>query len=440
VPRARVVLTPRGWGLLAGGFLALLLGALAVSPLILLIGVVVSVFAGAEVVVFAVATRWLAPDALAVRRYENTSQLPVDGLGTMAVELDRGPGAGAYVEVFDRPPEALSPVVGSPRLATWWSPGRAIRLAYAYHAERRGAYEIGPVIVVAHDPVGLAFRIATLDSRWPVEAVPQAAYWRGDLTERLRSAPLGQVLVDLRGRGSEFRSLREYQASDDFRTIVWKRSTFERLYVRESESENRNEVALLLDSSRSMAVGLPGGDALDRAVDAAVLVARYAFSQGDHVALLVHSDQPQAFVPLGRGIDHSVAIDRALAAATCTGGAFRFGSALQLLGDRLSRPTAIFAFTALDSDPPAEVVARLRSVGHRLYVFAPEVKAQFPPLADPFEARVIDFSSVPERVRQARAVEAVRARGIPIATYGRAGLPDLVASQFAQLRVGSGGG
>jgi uncharacterized protein (DUF58 family) len=440
VPRARVVLTPRGWGLLAGGFLALLLGALAVSPLILLIGVVVSVFAGGEVVVFAFATRWVAPDALSVRRYENSSQLAVDGLGTMALEIERGPGPGAYVEVFDRTPEPLRPVVGTPRLATWWASGRPVRLAYAYRADRRGAYEIGPVIVVAHDPIGLAFRIATLEGRWPVEAVPQAAYWRADLTERLRSAPLGQVLVDLRGRGSEFRSLREYEASDDFRTIVWKRSTFERLYVRESESENRNEIALLLDTSRAMAVGLPGGDALDQAVDAALLIARYAFSQGDHVALLLHSDQPQVFLPLGRRIDHSVSIDRALAAATCTGTTFRFGSALQLLGDRLSRPTAIFAFTALGSEPPIEVVARLRSAGHRLFVFVPDPIAQFPPLPDPFHASVVEFSSVPERARQMRAVEIARARGIPTSTYGRAGLPDLVASQFAQLRAGAAGG
>lgn len=435
--RARVVMTPRGWGFLAGGFLALLLGAISVNPLILLIGIVVTVFAGGEIVVFVLSTRWLDPDRIAVRRSENTSQLPVGGTGTMALEVDRAAGPGAYVEVYDRPPEAFRPVAGSPRLTTWWSAGAPLRLAYAYRAERRGAYEIGPVLFVAHDPIGLAFRVAAVDARWPVEAVPQAAYWRGDLTERLRQAPLGQVLVDLRGHGSEFRSLREYEAADDFRTIVWKRSTFERLYVRESESENRNEVAILLDTGRSMAIGLAGGDALDQAVDAAVIVARYAFSQGDHVALLIHSDRTQTFVPLGRGIDHSVAIDRALAAATCGPAVFRFGAALDLLIDRLQRPTAILAFTALDTEPTGDELRRLEAAGHRLFVFAPEPAGQFPPLPDPFAEQVLDFSASPERERYARAVADARSLGVPVSTYGRTGLPEIVAARYAQLRAGS---
>ncbi|HXW67541.1 MAG TPA: DUF58 domain-containing protein [Thermoplasmata archaeon] len=437
---ARVLPTPRGWGLVAGGLLALLVGYLALNLLILLLGVLVLAFAAIELLGFAWATRSLASDAFTAQRSENSSQVAVGGTGTMALRLDRGPGAGCFVEIYDRLPEAFHPLAGEPRLLSWWGPGETKRLAYAYRPERRGAFEIGPTILVAHDPVGLAFRIATVETRWPVEVIPASSIWRTDLVSRLRSEPVGEILAARRGAGSEFRSLREYDAADDFRSIVWKRSTLEQLYVRETESENRNDLLLLLDVSRAMALGVAGADALDQAVDAALLVARYAFSQGDQVGVLLFTDGPVEFLEVDHRLEHRAQVDRTLSAAAIEPGTFRFGTALAYLAPRLRRPTAIFAFTALEPgrEPPGAVLADLRRAGHRLHVFAPDPAGMFPPVAEPFAAELVDFSVGPEEARARAAAEAVRSIGVPVTSFDRGSLRGEVAGGYARLRGGGG--
>ena len=436
---ARPVLSPRGWGLAAGGLLALLVGYLALNLLVLLIGVLVLAFVAIELFAFASATRGLTSEAFSAQRSENSSQVAVGGSATMALRLERGAGAGCFVEIYDRQPEAFRTTVGSPRLLSWWAPGEAKHLAYAYRPERRGTFEIGPTIVVAHDPVGLAFRLAVVDTRWPVEVIPQSAYWRADLASRLRSEPVGEILAAPRGAGSEFRSLREYDPADDFRSIVWKRSTLERLYVRETESENRNDIVLLLDVSRAMGIGVAGADALDQSVDAALLVARYAFGQGDQVGALLFTDRPVAFLPVDHRLEHRVEVDRTLSGAAIEPGHFRLGTALGYLAPRLERPSAILAFSALEPgrEPPGPAVGELHRAGHRLYVFAPDPVGMFPPVADPLAARLLAFSERPEAARARSAVDAVRSIGVSVTTFDRASLRGEVAGRYARLRGGA---
>jgi uncharacterized protein (DUF58 family) len=440
VARSRVVQTPRGWGLLAGGLFALAIGYLALNLLLLLVGVVAVAFVGADLVVFATVTRHFTPNDFAVQRSENSALLAVGTVGTMAVRVECRRRMGFYAEVYDRLPEGFLPLAGSPHLLTWWEPGTSKSLAYAYRTGQRGASEIGPTIVVAHDTFGLAFRVAVVENRWPVEVVPQVALWKTEITVRLRNELVGRVMTRPRGFGTEFRSLREYQESDDFRSIVWKRSTFERLLVKETEVENRVDVALLVDVTRPMGRGVPGSEALDLAVDAALLVSRYAFSQGDRVAVLLFTDRPVAFLPLARTADHSFNVDRVLGEARVEPGAFQLEAAIRFLGDRLRQPSAVFAFTALD--PPADLYGRglshFRAAGHRLFTFVPDPLRIFPPLPDSLAERTVRFAAGPEVARRERAVGRLRGTGVPVATYGHSDLFGQVTARYVRLRVGGG--
>ena len=437
--RSRVVLTPRGWGVVAGSLVALGVAYLSLNVLPLLVGVFLAAFVVADLVGFALATQGFDAMGFDARRGENSSQVAVGATGTMALRLASRRRFGFYAEVYDRQPEEFTTLAGSPHLLTWWEPGAALTLAYAYRPTQRGSFELGPTSIVAHDTFGFAFRVARLETRWPVDVVPQVAYWRNEITARLRSEMVGQVLANRIGFGTEFRSLREYQSEDDFRSIVWKRSTFERLFVRESEVENRNEIALLLDLTRPMTVGVPGSDALDQAVDAALLVARYAFSQGDRVAVLLYGDGPVAWLPLGGRLEHTFEVDRLLGSAAVQTGEFPLESALDYLADNLARPATVLAFTALEpfSEGAAAAYGRLRGRGHRLYAFVPDLLGQLPEPSEPLARRTLRFSAGPEAERRSAAVQRLRDAGVRVAVYDRENLFSQVTARYARLRAGA---
>lgn len=435
----RAVLTPRGWSLIAGGLLALLLGFLALNLLLVLVGVAVVAFASADLLMFGWNTRDFQRSDFRVQRSENTSLLGIGDTGTMAVRVESTRSTGFYAELFDRQSDGFEIVAGSPHLTSWWSPGGAKNLVYAYHPLRRGILELGPVFVTAHDAFGLAFRMTSLEVPWPVEVLPQVALWKTEINARLRGQMIGHLLSHRGGIGTEFRSLRDYQDSDDYRTIVWKRSTFEHLLVRESEVENRINVALLIDVSRSMSTGPPGVEALDLAVEASLLLARYAFSQGDRVAVLLYTDRPVAFLPLGRHVEQSFEVDRVIGEATIASGTFNLDAALSHLTDGLRHPTAIFAFTALDpmSRTPTAGYGRLRSAGHRLFAFVPDLLGFYPTPNDPLARRITEFAVAPERRRRTEAVGRLVATGVPVTMYDRRSLLDQVTTRYASLRGGA---
>jgi uncharacterized protein (DUF58 family) len=439
--RSRVVQTPRGWGLLAGALVALTVGFLALNPLLLLVGVVALAFVGADLLAFAYATRDFGADHFALQRTENSTLVPAGGIGTMAVRLESHRPTGFYAEIYDRVPEGLVPVAGSPHLLTWWAPGATQELAYAYRGELRGVHEVGPTVVLAHDTFGLAFRVARLDDRWPVEVVPQAALWKTEITERLRRETVGRVLGGPRGRGSEFRSLREYQQSDDFRTIVWKRSTFERLLVKESQAENRIDVALLLDVTAPMGEGRSGAEALDLAVEASLLIARYAFGEGDRIAVLLYGEGPVRFLPLDRTADHGFQVDRILGSAEVQPGLFRLEDAAQYLAQELHAPCSVFAFTALEPPPTFDRggLTQLRKAGHRLFAFVPDPLALFPAPVDPLDCTALRLVGAPEAARRRTAIEQLRGAGGTVTPYGRSDLIDAVTARYVRLRMGAGG-
>jgi uncharacterized protein (DUF58 family) len=75
---------------------------------------------------------------------------------------------------------------------------------------------------------------------------------------RLRGVQRGDRRSTARGRGVEFDDYRAYQLGDDYRYIDWNvASRLDRLFVKMFSEEEDLDVALLLDTSRSMAAGHP---------------------------------------------------------------------------------------------------------------------------------------------------------------------------------------
>jgi uncharacterized protein (DUF58 family) len=94
------------------------------------------------------------------------------------------------------------------------------------------------------------------------------------------------------GVGTEFEMLAEYRPGDDPRRIDWKTTArFRRPVVRRFMVERHRDVMIVLDCGRLMGSDAGRGTKLDRAVDAALMLARTALAGGDRCGLALYDDQ-----------------------------------------------------------------------------------------------------------------------------------------------------
>lgn len=109
-----------------------------------------------------------------------------------------------------------------------------------------------------------------------------------------RDAPFGIKAQLDRGDGSEFQALREFQTGMDTRTIDWKRSASHgSLVAKEFSTERNHPIVLALDAGRLMCAPLGDAPRIDRAIDAALLLAFVALKTGDRVSLFAFDSKPR---------------------------------------------------------------------------------------------------------------------------------------------------
>ncbi len=436
--RSWPVLTPRGWGAVGGGLGALAVALVAFNLLLLVVGTALSLFVLAELVLFGLSTRGFAPARFVAQRFENSAEVTVGAVGSMGLRLEYHGPHGFYAEIFDSHPEDVEVLRGSPRLVTWCTPGEELRLVYAYRARRRGRFTLGPTVVTAHDAFGFAFRVASVENPWPLDAaigVPTIP--SGPASFATERPVAGPSVVARRGMGVDFRSLREYQPEDDIRTVAWKRSARGKLYVREFEEELPRETVAVLDVGRRMGAGPVAASALDRAVEAAAIALRYAAVRAEHAGLLLFSDRPVLYVPPGLGSDTFDAIRRGLTFAAPASVPFDARAAFEFLTQRLTRPAhlLVFAAPAQWSGADDEAFRALGRAGHPAYVFSPDLPEMYPAPAGELATRGAAVVVAPERGRLEATWNAIAETGRPVFVYDRAGARELMTDLYSRARA-----
>jgi uncharacterized protein (DUF58 family) len=433
---AQVALTPRGGGLLAAGLVTLLFAFYTLSLILFVLGVFVTTFVGAEILLFLLATRQFRPGSFRAQRVECSSFVPVRGAAFVAVRIDSDVRSGVYAEVYDRHPDRLAVVDGSARLLTWWSPGVPKTVAYVVSPTVRGRFELGPTVVVAHDTFGFAYKEVDLSTPWTLESIPQYPSFHLRRPERFPTPMFGQSPHSARGAGMDFHSLREYVSTDDPRRIAWTRSGQDTVYVREFTRETQEEVVVLLDLGSTMATGPSSADALEKAVDAAGLAAQYALDEDIRFGLLLFSDHVLRHLPPERGPEHEFEIARALAGAQVEPRASSLTAVLEYLAPRLRFPAHLLAFTTMDGDPAALARAwgTLARAGHHLNVFVPDLEGIYPPLPNDAAQRTLRLLLRTDVERVDRRAEQLRLLGVPVTRYGRDGATEGLNLVFAELR------
>jgi uncharacterized protein (DUF58 family) len=288
------VITHRGLGLFAAAGLVTLLAAAAGA-----VAAVVAFVAANALAAGIVLADWLAadPGAIALDR-EPPPPLSIGRRNPVPVRIRNDGGAARTVTVADAAPAgvALEPVRRDVRLEA----GEERVLKTVAVPRRRGPVRFGALEVRVLGPLGVAFR----DRSHPGTAVAAVAW--PDVIQLREAAllppgrrPHGERLVRGEAAAREFESLREYVRGDEYRRIAWKATARRGKPVVVMHQPERGQTLLLAIEAGRLMHGA-GGDGLgkiDRAVNAAVMLAAVAREYDDAVGLVAFSHRRLATLP-----------------------------------------------------------------------------------------------------------------------------------------------
>ncbi len=172
----------------------------------------------------------------------------------------------------------------------------------------------------------------------------------------------GEYHSVFKGRGVEFREVREYVPGDDVRTIDWNVTARADVpHVKQFDEERELTVMLAVDVSRSGRFGSGEQTRLEVAAELCGVLALSATANRDKVGLVLFSDRVELYIPPARGRGHVFRIIRELLAAEVEGSDTDIRAPLELMGSVLKRKTTIFLvsdFWATGFERPLQVVAR----------------------------------------------------------------------------------
>ncbi|WP_231638866.1 DUF58 domain-containing protein [Aurantiacibacter marinus] len=234
-------------------------------------------------------------------------------------------------------------------------------------------------------PLGLAVRQVrkTLDAR--IRVWPDLSPVRSPVLQAfLRDSQFGLVARRIRGEGTQFEALSEYEAGMDRRRIDWKASArHTALYARENEAERDNQVVFAFDCGQSMCEPVDGLPRLDRAVSAALTAAYVALKGGDRVSLFGFADHPQVMTPFVTDTRAFYRLQSAAAELDYVPREPNFTLALATLASRLKRRSLIVLFSDFSDPTSAEMMVESveRLVRHHLVIFVTMVDAELEELA-----------------------------------------------------------
>ena len=123
----------------------------------------------------------------------------------------------------------------------------------------------------------------------------------------------GEYHSQFKGRGMAFSEVREYQPSDDVRSIDWNvTARLNKPYIKVFEEERELTVMLLVDVSGSRHFGTLSQMKRDMMAEVAATLAFSTIANNDKVGVIFFSDKIEKFIPAKKGKTHVLHIIREL--------------------------------------------------------------------------------------------------------------------------------
>ncbi len=167
------------------------------------------------------------------------------------VQLTARRGISTFV-LEERVPERLGRPVRVP-IAKLPS-GSTVSHRYSVRAARRGVYQIGPLVAVTSDPLGLTQRENQVAEPFELLVHPRVELVSDrPLTRHFEDPPIRPPVSRPAASGYEFYGMREYRPGDDLRRIVWRAAgKTGKVMVREAEQGITDRITMILDTNRGI--------------------------------------------------------------------------------------------------------------------------------------------------------------------------------------------
>lgn len=168
----------------------------------------------------------------------------------VTVKLTADKSVSTFV-LEERVPEKLGSTVKVP--ITKMSRGVDVTHSYSLRCTRRGVYDVGPLVAVTSDPLGLTERDTLIAESFELLVHPRVERVSDrPLTRQYEDPPIRPPVSKPWPSGLEFYGMREYQPGDDPRRIVWRATArIGKVMVRESEQGITDHITVIVDTDRT---------------------------------------------------------------------------------------------------------------------------------------------------------------------------------------------
>ncbi len=303
---------------------------------------------------------------------------------------------------------ATAPVHGGEAAAT-----------YELSPLRRGEGEIQRIWARWRGPFGLVWKQISQTPKKLVSITPNVGAVKDEAIRLFaRDAMFGLKAQLESGDGSEFHALRELAPGMDKRAIDWKQSARHgKLLAKEFRTERNHPVIFAIDTGRLMCEPLLGAPRIDRAINAALLMAFVSLKLGDRVGFYGFDVKPGLFTGATSGAHAFPFLQRAAARLDYSSEETNYTLGLTQLNAALERRALIVVFTDFADTTSAELMlenaARLMKRHLVLFVIFRDEELEAIARREPVD---------PEAVSRAVTAEALlKERDVVIARLSRMG-------------------
>lgn len=173
----------------------------------------------------------------------------------------------------------------------------------------------------------------------------------------------GRKRLKILGKGTEFESLREYVAGDEYRKINWIATAREnKPIVNQYEPEKNQHVYVMIDTGRPMSYSIRGQSKLDIAINTGLLLCDIVNQNGDQSGLMVFNTEIEAFIPPGKGSGHRNRLMEALYHVEHSKATSNHEEAFFFFKGKERRRSLVCLFTDFDTIEEAEDMIRVLPV------------------------------------------------------------------------------
>lgn len=281
---------------------------------------------------------------------------------------------------------------------------------------RRGEGRIEGLWARWHGPLGLVWLQRHEPPGPPLTVTPDVVGVKEQALRLFaRDAPLGAKPLTDAGEGSDFHALKEFQTGMDLGDIDWKQSARHgKLIGREYRTERNHHILIALDTGRLMSAPAAGLPRIDRAINAALLLAFVSLRMGDRVGVFAFDSRPRLASGLASGPAAFPLLQKLCASIDYSTEETNFTLGLTALAGRLDRRAVVVVFTDFADATSAELmienVARLMRTHLVLFVVFRDEELESLVSHEPGQPDDVSRAVIAERMLRQREGVAARLR------------------------------